>query len=265
MNEIGIILVCYGCASKKSREKTIGKLEKIVKLAYPGYWVETAFSSEYMIKKIKDCEGISIMSLEEAVRTAMNIGIRKLVIQQLHLMNGSMKRKDIEIIECYRKSFEQIEFGRNLLSEESEVKKLFIKIISNIPDAADKNTAICFIAHGLEDGKNIDSFKLQNIVKQIKKSDCYIGMLHGNPSVENLIFRIHKKEYKKIILVPLMLISGYHVNKNIAGVERESWKSKLEAENYEVMCEEQGIGEYEIVRQLFLLHIQEAVNRVKNL
>lgn len=265
MNEIGIILVCYGCTCKKSREKTLGKIEKLVKLRHPEYWVETVFSSEYMIEKVKDCEGISIMSLEEAVKIAMNLGIRKLVIQQLHLMNGSVKRKDIEITERYRKAFEQIEFGRNLLSKENEVKKIFIDIISNISGAADKNTAICFIAHGLEDGKNIDSFKLQNIVKQIKKNDCYIGVLHGNPSVEDLIFRIHKKEYKKVILVPLMLISGYHVNKNIVGAERESWKSKLEAENYEVTCEEQGIGEYEIVRQMLLLHIQEAVNRVQNL
>ena len=69
---------------------------------------------------------------------------------------------------------------------------------------------------------------------------------------------MEKYNYKKVVLIPFMIVAGDHAKNDMAGDEEDSWKSILEKAGYEVDCKLQGLGELEVVQEMFIRHIKEA-------
>ena len=55
-----------------------------------------------------------------------------------------------------------------------------------------------------------------------------------------------------------MVVAGDHAMNDMAGEEEDSWKSRLEAEGYEVTCVLKGLGEYKGIQKLYAEHAQNA-------
>ena len=55
-----------------------------------------------------------------------------------------------------------------------------------------------------------------------------------------------------------MVVAGDHAINDMAGEEEDSWKSRLEAEGYEVTCVLKGLGEYPAIQELFIQHVKFA-------
>ena len=69
------------------------------------------------------------------------------------------------------------------------------------------------------------------------------GMIEdGYPDRETLIDAIVKEGFKRVRLVPFMLVSGVHFEEDLAG-EKDSWKSACEARGLSVTLETRGLGE----------------------
>jgi sirohydrochlorin cobaltochelatase len=61
--------------------------------------------------------------------------------------------------------------------------------------------------------------------------------------------------YKKVTLVPFMLVAGDHANNDMAGDE-DSWKTALEQQGYEVEAVCKGLGEYVGIRDIYMEHLR---------
>lgn len=73
--------------------------------------------------------------------------------------------------------------------------------------------------------------------------NIYIATVEAYPSLNNIIIKLKKKNYDKIILVPFMIVSGDHAENDMAGDEEDSWKVILEREGFEVSCILEGLGD----------------------
>lgn len=263
MNEkIGIILVSYGSASKAGREKSLNRFEEMVRETFQGYWIRSAFTSNYMIEKVREREEIDILSFQEAMKCAKEDGVENLIVQQVHLLNGYIGSKEIDELEKYKDQFNKIEVGKPLLASEKDIEKVASIIVEDGKKYIDEKTAVCFVGHGTESDSNTDYTLIQDAIRMLGSEQYFIGVLHGKPSAENIISQIKKKQYDRIVLIPLMLTTGYHVNKNIAGIDKDSWKSQFEAEGYRVECVMRGLGENEQIRNIFLMHTFEAMRNM---
>jgi sirohydrochlorin cobaltochelatase len=66
------------------------------------------------------------------------------------------------------------------------------------------------------------------------------------------------------VLRPLMIVAGDHANNDMAGDDKDSWKSVFEAAGYEVVCVVEGLGQLEAIQELILAHAADAIlNQVK--
>ncbi|MBQ1417113.1 MAG: sirohydrochlorin cobaltochelatase, partial [Selenomonas sp.] len=74
-----------------------------------------------------------------------------------------------------------------------------------------------------------------------------------------VLARLKKRSSKKLLLAPLLLSGGAHVNEDIAGPEPESWLSRLQAEGFAVRTSLKGLGEYPAFQKLYVQRIQELV------
>jgi len=85
----------------------------------------------------------------------------------------------------------------------------------------------------------------------------FIGVVEGVPSLEDTITRMHATGIKKVILKPFMIVAGDHATNDMAGDEKDSWKSILVQAGYEVQPVLKGLGENDAFAQLFVDHIAD--------
>lgn len=57
-----------------------------------------------------------------------------------------------------------------------------------------------------------------------------------------------------------MIVAGDHATNDMAGEDPDSWKCQFEKAGFPVDCVLKGLGEYPQIHQLFIRHIQEAID-----
>ena len=83
-----ILAVSFGTSYNDSREKTIGAIELELIKEYPDYEVCRAFTSQVIIDKLRKRDGTKINNVTEALEEAFSKGVKELIIQPTHLLNG---------------------------------------------------------------------------------------------------------------------------------------------------------------------------------
>ena len=91
----------------------------------------------------------------------------------------------------------------------------------------------------------------------------FVGTVEAEPSLEDVISKVKDGNYEKVVLEPLMVVAGDHANNDMAGDDEDSWKSAFEAEGYQVECVLRGLGENDAIRQIYVEHVQKAIDSIK--
>ena len=259
-----IMVVSFGTSYNDSREATIGAIETAIADAYPEYEVRRAFTSQIIIDKLKERDGLEIDNVEEALDRAAADGVKTLVVQPTHLMNGYEYTDLADALKDYEDKFEQVVLAEPLLTSDEDFEAVAKAIAEETASYDDGQTAICFMGHGTEADSNGIYAKLQEKLTAGGYENYYIGTVEAEPSLEDLMEALAAKgTYTKVVLEPLMVVAGDHANNDMAGDEEDSWKSQFEAADYEVECILKGLGELPAIREIYAAHTQAAIDRLK--
>ena len=256
-----ILVVSFGTSYNDSREVTIGAIEKAIAEANPDYEVRRAFTSQIIIDKLKERDGLEIDNVEEALDRAVADGIKTLVVQPTHLMNG-FEYTDLETaLKDYEGKFDKVVLAQPLLTSDADFDAVISAITEHTASFDDGETAICFMGHGTEAASNAVYAKLQEKIKAAGFENYFVGTVEAEPSLKDVIAAVKEKgSYKKVVLEPLMVVAGDHANNDMAGDEEDSWKSKFEAEGFEVECLLEGLGQNEAIQKIYVEHTKEAID-----
>lgn len=257
--DTAILVVSFGTSYNESRDLTIGAIENAIAAAYPQYEVRRAFTSQIIIDKLKERDGLEIDNVEEALTRAAADGIRNLVVQPTHLMNGFEYTDLKETLDEYAEEFDQIVLGEPLLTSDED----FEGVITAITDASsandDGNTALVFMGHGTEADSNAVYATLQDKITADGFNNYFIGTVEATPSVDDIVEMIQDKGYTRVVLQPLMIVAGDHANNDMAGDEDDSWKNIFKSNGYEVECVLEGLGQNEAIQQIYVDHVAAAI------
>lgn len=256
-----ILVVSFGTSYNESRDLTIGGIENAITDAFPEYEVRRAFTSQIIIDKLKERDGLEIDNVEEALDRAVADGVKTLVVQPTHLMSGFEYTDLAEALEGYKDKFDEVVLAEPLLTNDEDYEAVAQAITAETASYDDGETAICFMGHGTEAESNSDYAKLQEVLTADGFENYYIGTVEATPSVEDLINTLNTSgKYKKVVLKPLMVVAGDHANNDMAGDEEDSWKSQFEAAGYEVNCIIEGLGQDEAIQNIYVTHTQAAID-----
>ena len=258
-----ILVVSFGTTHPETREKTIGAIEEAVRAAFDGWSVRRAFTSGMVIRKIKDTENMTVDSVPGALSRALRAGVKRVVIQPTHLMEGREYEKMAALAEPFRFSFDALKIGRPLLSSEED-QLAIIGVLERekekIMEAGRIKEAVCiWMGHGSDARASRIYQDLQARLLAEGHSDTLIGTVEGCPSFEDVLDRLSGSSVKKVILAPLMVVAGEHALRDMAGEEETSWTSILRREGYEPLPIVKGLGEYATVRELYVQHTARAI------
>ena len=262
-DEIGekeLLVVSFGTSFNDSRRLTIGAVESALEKAFPEYAVRRGFTSQIIIDHVAKRDGEIIDNMQEALDRAVDNGVKTLVVQPTHLMNGLEYEEMSKAIAQYSDAFEQISIGQPLLTSDEDFQAVAKAITEATADYDDGETAIVFMGHGTEAESNGVYAKMQQVLTDGGYDHYYVGTVEATPSVEDVLAAVKQGSYKRVVLRPLMVVAGDHANNDMAGDEEGSWKTTFEQAGYEVVCEVEGLGALEAVQQLYVEHAQAAVD-----
>ena len=258
-----LLEVSFGTSYNDSRDITIGAIETDIAEAFPQYEVKRAFTAQIIIDKLKERDGLEIDNVTEALDRTVADGVKKLIVQPTHLMNGLQYGDLAAELDTYKEDFEQIVLGEPLLTSDADYEAVIRAITDATKSYDDGETAIVFMGHGTEAESNQVYATMQEKLGAAGFEHYYIGTVEAEPTLEDVAAALKEAGiYKKVVLQPLMVVAGDHANNDMAGDEEDSWKTVLEAEGYEVECRLEGLGELEGIRDLYVEHVKEAVNEL---
>ncbi len=261
-DEIGeneILVVSFGTSFNDSRRLTIGGIENAIREAFPDWSVRRAFTSQIIIDHVNKRDGIKIDNVKEALDRAVDNGVKNLVVQPTHLMAGLEYHDLEEEVMSYADAFESITMGENLLAEDGDFEEVAKIITARTAEYDDGETAICFMGHGTEAESNAVYAKMQEVLTADGFENYFVGTVEATPSLEDVMAAVGEGEYKRVVLMPLMVVAGDHANNDMAGDEEDSWKSQFEAEGYSVECVLEGLGQQPEIQQMYVEHLQKFV------
>lgn len=256
-----ILVVSFGTSYNDSRDLTIGAIEEAIQVAFPDYEVRRAFTSQMIIDKLKERDGLEIDNVEEALDRAVEDEISTLVVQPTHLMDGYEYTDLADALKDCESEFEQVVLGEPLLSSDADYDAVAKAITEKTADYDDGETAICFMGHGTEAESNSIYPKMQETLKAAGYENYYIGTVEAKPTLEDVLTALKDKgAYKKVVLEPLMVVAGDHANNDMAGDEEDSWKTIIQGEGLEVECILEGLGQIPAIQDIYVEHTRAAVD-----
>ena len=263
IGETELLVVSFGTSYNENRRLTIGGIEGAMESAFPGWSVRRGFTSQIIIDHVKSRDGELIDNVEEALDRAIENGVKTLVVQPTHLMDGFEYNDLADALAGYADAFERIALGEPLLATDDDFSRVADAILEATKEYDDGETAICFMGHGTEAASNAVYAKMQQVLVDKGCTNVFIGTVEATPSVEDVLGMVQSGSYRRVVLEPLMIVAGDHANNDMAGDDEDSWKSIFEDAGYEVVCVLRGLGELEAIQALFVEHARAAIDTVK--
>jgi sirohydrochlorin cobaltochelatase len=235
-----ILVTSFGTSHKDTREKCLDVIENEVREKYGNEKVERAYTSGVIRRIVEKKEGIHIYDQKEGLEALKNKGYDEIITMSLHILGG---------IEYSKLSNEYGKVTQPLLTTDED----YGKIVNNEKfNDLEGNDAIIFMGHGSESAADVTYQRLQEEYIKAGKNNIFIATVEGKVTIEDVIEKLKKTDYKKILLKPFMIVAGDHAKNDMASDEEDSWKTVLQNEGYEVTPVLKGMGEYKFIRDMFM-------------
>ena len=256
MKKKAILLVSVGTSELTALNNTTVRMLEQVKERFPEYYCNMAFSSEHILAKMNVKSETPFLSVSEALEEHLRNGVEEVFIQPTNLLNGLETDGMLEQLEEYKGKFQVFKIGRPLFSSKEDYIKTLQAILDQVNPKEDE--ALVLIGHGSNHlagsaYQNLEYTAYTNGYRQV-----LVGTVEGGKSQNMTLRKLSLSGLKKVRLMPLLFVAGYHAKKDIAA-EDGSWKCVLEDAGYEVVPHLVGLGEIDGIRELFIRHLQEVM------
>lgn len=202
IGEKELLVVSFGTSFNDSRRLTIGAIESALEKAFPEYAVRRGFTSQIIIDHVAKRDGEIIDNMQEALDRAVDNGVKTLVVQPTHLMNGLEYEEMSKAIAQYSDAFEQISIGQPLLTSDEDFQAVAKAITEATADYDDGETAIVFMGHGTEAESNGVYAKMQQVLTDGGYAHYYVGTVEATPSLDDVLEAVKQGSYKRVVLRP---------------------------------------------------------------
>ncbi|MBF0555981.1 MAG: sirohydrochlorin cobaltochelatase [Nitrospirae bacterium] len=259
MESPALVIAAFGTTSRGKAAYDI--FDADVRAHFMSIWPETHIVWAYTSEIVREKTGSP--GILQALASLEGHGYSKAVVQPLQIVPGTEYQELMEM--CVNFPGLRVAMGETLLHRWQFVDEVISAVARDfIPDGI--NIAV---AHGTPlcaDPANILYQGLDHYLTQ-KFQNCFFATIDGMPSLDIVLGKIAAKtSAKKARLIPLLYVSGLHVEKDLLG-EGQSLKAELQSLGLQVdylsVAHEGGsfvksLGFYEEVRRAFINRIERA-------
>ena len=256
-----ILVTSFGTSFPDSRHITIGAIESAIRESYPDYDVRRAFTAQIIIDHIEKDTGRHIDNFEEAMERAIKDGVKEIIVQPTHLMDGFEYTDIKDALANYESSFEKCALGEPLLASDADQKAVAEAIKAAMEEYEDDSTAICLMGHGTEADSNSIYETMQGVFTDLGYDNYFVATVEAEPTFDDVAEAASKAGYTKAVLRPMMVVAGDHANNDMADEEDpESFASIMKNAGFEVQSVIEGLGQLDAVDDIYVQHVAAAIS-----
>ena len=250
-----ILIVSHG--GMETKQKTSRQLlQERIRTDYPEYLVASACANERICRRLQAL-GNEVSSIPEAMERADRNGVRQITVLFTHILCGEEYEKArAQVMSCRGKGV-ALTMTTPLLHDMGDIERFAEALAGLCPVQAKE--AVCFMGHGSRTMADTCYASIQDAWKRSRKSWCFLTTFSKQHTFEALLEELRAHEYEKIFLLPLLFGCGRHAEWDMAGDWEGSLKYRLEREGYLVEPILSGLGCYEQIQRLYLLHLKEVI------
>jgi len=256
-----ILVTSFGTSYADTRALTIEAIEAKYAELYPDYEVVRAFTAQIIIDVLDERDGIDVMNVEEAFQYLKDNKFSDVIVQPTLVMNGAEYDDMVAVVEAEKENFVSLKVGAPLLTHVADYQNLVVALEDEVKAATTADDeAVVFMGHGTHHFANSTYAALEYFFHDAGLDNVFIGTVEGYPELDDVIERLNENGIKKVTLYPLMLVAGDHASNDMAGDEEDSWKTVLKKEGFEVKTVLRGLGEDEMIQEIYVEHTEAAMN-----
>jgi sirohydrochlorin cobaltochelatase len=253
MRPIPLVIVAFGTSTKALA--SYEHLDSHIRNRFPGHEIFWAYSSRMVKDKGADQPHNTILHPHEILATLYRQHHSWAVVQSLHLLGG---HEFIRLVEETKQSPLRTSIGLPLLTSPEDYLALCASLSPLITTHPDQ--AILLVGHGTDHPAWCAYPALQYFMRRQFGPRIFVGVIEkGYPSSTEVIADITDSGYKKVCIIPLLLVAGMHFHRDLAGDHSDSWLNLLSAADIGVEIIQQGIGMLPAISEMFCQHIKEAL------
>lgn len=259
MEKKAILVISFGTSYRETREKNIEAVEQEIREAFPGYEFRRAFTSPTIIRIMRERDGILADDVEQALERLLQDGFTEVVAQPTHVIRGFEYDRVAAVIRDFKGRFKSLVCGEPLLTSLEDYREVARILGEEFADCRAQKTDIMLMGHGTEHVANFSYERLQQVFRESGMEDFLVGTVEASPTLSNMVKLVEERRSNHVVLAPLMLVAGDHAINDMAGEDKDSWKSRFIQKGYQVTCRMKGLGEYSGIRELYVRHAKDAV------
>lgn len=253
-----IVLVAFGTSDPEAA-KAFDLVEKRARDQFPGVELRWAYTSKMIRAKLAK-QGKLLDSPETVFAKLMSDGYTHVAVLSLHTIPGE------EFHELYQNAhlfgqmaggFQKILVSRPLLSSTKDMQTVAAALLKNVP-GRQAGDAVIFMGHGTEHHPADAIYLAMNQVFQELDPNAFVAAVEGSNSIETVVPKLTIRKVKKVFLVPLMSVAGDHAKNDMAGAEKDSWKSILTERGFTCEAILKGTAEIPEIVDVWLDHLNAA-------
>ncbi len=288
MKKKAILLVAFGSGSPQG-ESTLRRVRNRVHARFPNISVRWAFTSLMMCRRLAEARK-KTDSVSKALRKLHFERYTHVAVQSLHAIPGAEYSGLVHEVEKARPYFETISLGAPLLADEADMEPAARALLKHVPKSREAHEHVIFMGHGTKHmahahydafaacvnaldsrvhiGTMDGDYELGCILpklaeKPVDRPLSCDGVSDGGEENQNLVLRTTGSEAApRVWLMPLLSIIGHHATQDMAGSNKESWRSRIEAEGYSCKPILRSIADSADFVELWLDNLAVALKRL---
>ncbi len=285
-----IVLAVFGTTYPTAVQSILNLKNKIEK-AFPAIPVKMAFTSEIIRAKwdkraadtnwrkqhpeIPD----ALYTITNPLATIASLqaqGYRHIAVQSTHIFAGEEYQNlkaEIEALAAIKtlrekhKPFKKIILGRPALGEPGDIYHYTEDIRfaagilkEDVKKARENDSALVYMGHGNEVLSTGAYVELEADLRDANPGmNIFIGNVEGYPQPERVLKGLKHAGIKRVTLFPLMVVAGDHASNDMAGDEKDSWKSLFESQGIAVVPVLRGLGDVDDWANIYVQHLKDAM------
>jgi len=252
--KIPIVMAAFGTTTRAM--KTYSFIDEYCKIRFPGHKILWAFSSRLVKDWSKKRHNLDMLHPYQVLDQLKNEGYVWAVVQSMHLMCG---HEFYRLIEEIKNCEIRTSVGLPLLCEPKDYQAAAAIFSNAFPDI--DHEAVVLVGHGTDHPGWCTYVALNHIFSESFKSGLYVGVVekNGYPLRNKIIKDVKRSGYKKVRLIPFMLVAGMHFEEDLTGSE-DSWQKAFENQGISVSVESHGLGFQKGIIELYCSHIEDAID-----
>ena len=223
-----IILTLFGSVKEQEKFQTF---KKVIEKEFQECDVYIAVSSKFILKALKK-RGFEYKNLAQNLADADQAGYENIIVASITLFPTFEHEQSKKIVQSFKSFSSSNIVSTDAIFSKTKESTLFLKELNE--RVSKKDVANLYVLHGTPRLETAGIASVNYVTQYLEKKGNYTCSIEGAfaflETKEDLIDEMKRDGVKKVQIIPMLLVSGNHYEKDIVEINEElneHFKSKI--------------------------------------